>query len=261
MSPAPGVYGPTEERLALARRAATLRAEGLVYREIAERLGVSRSYTSELIQDPDGSRARARKDGYRGECIDCGAPTSGSDGRGKAPSRCDSCSHAKQKKERVWTREAVIEAVQHFAAERGRPPTSSEWNSSDRGDRYPPLPSVYKSSWKPDAPFDSWADAIEAAGFPRPKVGDKINKRGEGRDGMSRAYVVLERLDDGSYRRHDVEAYNEPTAIEQVAERSGQKFVAIAIASFRERTVEEQTRLTVVMDANGSGPSDARSAE
>lgn len=60
--------------------AARLRAEGLLVREIAERMGVARSTADAWLNDPDGSKLRARKDTYRGRCEDCGAPTDGSDG-------------------------------------------------------------------------------------------------------------------------------------------------------------------------------------
>lgn len=73
-----------------AAEAARLRAQGLVYREIAERMGISRSYAAALICDPDGSGDRARKDSYRGECERCGASTNGSNGR-HAPKLCNDC--------------------------------------------------------------------------------------------------------------------------------------------------------------------------
>jgi hypothetical protein len=60
-------------------------------REIAERLGVSRSYASALVNDPDGSADRERKKRYAGVCDRCGGPTCGSDGRAKAPKTCMSC--------------------------------------------------------------------------------------------------------------------------------------------------------------------------
>ena len=78
-------------RTVLAQRAQELRAAGLLQREIAVRLGVSRSYVAALYNDPDGAKARARKDSYRGTCESCGAPTDGSNGRGAAPTRCDPC--------------------------------------------------------------------------------------------------------------------------------------------------------------------------
>lgn len=83
--------GATAERLALAARASELREQGLMIREIAELLGISRSYAGGLLTDPDGSRDRARKASYSGVCADCGFPTSGSDGAALAPGRCIWC--------------------------------------------------------------------------------------------------------------------------------------------------------------------------
>jgi transposase len=77
-----------------AAEAAELRARGLLYREIAERMGISISYAQDLISDPDGSRVRARKDSYRGACEICGKATDGSAGRGAAPRFCNRCSAA-----------------------------------------------------------------------------------------------------------------------------------------------------------------------
>lgn len=68
--------------------AAALRAEGLKLREIAERMGVAVSTVDAWINDPGGKRLACRKSSYRGSCEVCGAPTDGSNGVEKAPSRC-----------------------------------------------------------------------------------------------------------------------------------------------------------------------------
>lgn len=84
--------GATTGRLELAVEARRLRDEGFSIRGIGDVLGCSRSYASELLNDPDGSKARARKDRYAGICVDCGGPTSGCEGRGpNAPQRCWAC--------------------------------------------------------------------------------------------------------------------------------------------------------------------------
>lgn len=89
--------GPTQERLRKAARISELRASGLSYKEIAiaatEEFGtpVSMSTVGNLLIDPDGRKARARKDSYGGRCVDCGGPTTGSNGRAKAPTRCRRC--------------------------------------------------------------------------------------------------------------------------------------------------------------------------
>jgi hypothetical protein len=96
-----------------AARAAELKAEGLNGVQIAERMGLSRSYAAELLTDPEGHVVRARKDSYRGTCELCGNPTDGSDGP-NAPKVCFECIR--------WTREEVLAACDSFFAEHDRSP-------------------------------------------------------------------------------------------------------------------------------------------
>lgn len=65
--------------------------EGLTARHVANRLGVSYQTVRELLSDPDGSKARERRQRYQGVCADCGGPTDGSRGFAKAPARCRYC--------------------------------------------------------------------------------------------------------------------------------------------------------------------------
>lgn len=150
--------GATPERLERAREAARLRAGGLKLREIGARIGASPQMVSDLLLDPDGSRARARKDGYRGACRSCGARTSGSNGPAKAPDLC----HPR----RVWTREKAVAAIQAWAAEHGRPPGASEWQQ-----KIDP-PGSRPSSRMVQILFGTWNAGIAAAGFePTPNGG------------------------------------------------------------------------------------------
>jgi Homeodomain-like domain len=77
-----------KERLA---QIVELKAKGLTYRQIAERLGLTQSGVRNIVNDPDGSKQRARRKRYQGQCIDCGEPTDGASGRAKAPMRCKWC--------------------------------------------------------------------------------------------------------------------------------------------------------------------------
>lgn len=169
-----------------AAEAAELRAQGLLYREIAERMGISVSYAQDLVNDPDGSALRARKDTYRGTCKDCGAPTDGSNGRVGAPVRCIEC----------WARDAhetsvawLVAEIRHWADLYGRPPSAVDWNIAtmrrrnlryDRGDdvggRFSDVRiAEAERRHREDGPwpaqktvthtFGSWNAAIEAAGF------------------------------------------------------------------------------------------------
>lgn len=77
-----------------AAEAAELRAQGLTYNQIAAHMGISRSYASSLICDPDGAKDRARKASYGRPCEQCGKQTDGSNGREKAPKLCLACTDA-----------------------------------------------------------------------------------------------------------------------------------------------------------------------
>lgn len=78
----------------IAPRIVALRAEGLTWREIGERVGLALSTVQQYGTDPDGTRARARKAKYAGTCVDCGTATHGHNGRAAAPKRCGSCAPA-----------------------------------------------------------------------------------------------------------------------------------------------------------------------
>ena len=77
------------EKISLAEH---LRAGGLMLWEIAALMGVSPSTVGDWLKDPDGSLLKARKERYRGVCVDCGGPTTGGLGRTNAPLRCRRCS-------------------------------------------------------------------------------------------------------------------------------------------------------------------------
>jgi len=77
------------------RRAAALarhyrEREGLSVAQIAQRLGRAPATVRAYLYDPDGSKARRVKEGYRGECSRCGAQTSGC-GPGRSRTVCAGC--------------------------------------------------------------------------------------------------------------------------------------------------------------------------
>jgi hypothetical protein len=117
--------------------------------------------------------SRALKERYRGTCEECGAATSWAGGRDRPASskRCESCQIALARATRVWTAEAVLDAICRYAAEHGRPPGANEWRKADPVNGYPAASSVYNARGDHGIPFPRWADAIEAAGFPRPQIG------------------------------------------------------------------------------------------
>ena len=165
-----------------ARVAVELRRAGFTAAEIAGVLGVSRSRASELYCDPDRSRARARRNSYRGTCEVCGKPTDGSAGRDKAPKRC--AAHRKER-ETLWTEAILIERIQEWASLYGQPPRMSDWNPhkaraegddwrAERflgDDRWPWFTSVVRR-------FGSWNAGIRAAGFePRRALNPHVAER------------------------------------------------------------------------------------
>jgi hypothetical protein len=146
-----------------ATHARELHDRGMLRREIAVAMGISPSYAAALLSDPDGSRTRARKDSYGGSCVGCGARTSGSNGRSRAPKRCHRCNTAHRE---VWTREACIEALLLFYETRGRTPTAGEHGvGPDNRNRVDWLPHMTRL----DNVFGSRVAAYEAAGIPAPR--------------------------------------------------------------------------------------------
>lgn len=109
---------------------------------------------------------------YSKPCPGCGKPMDGSNGPHVAPRRCVACDLEHRHATAHWTRASIVAAIQRWAAEHGTPPTATRWKV--KGDGWWPCASVVQDT------FDGrWADAIVAAGFPRPTVGVY------GRDGES----------------------------------------------------------------------------
>lgn len=102
---------PRAERAA---EAAELRAQGLTYRAIADRMGISRSYANDLLLDPDGLKAQLRKAGYGRPCKGCGKLTSGSYGRAKAPEFCVACT-----RERSASRHGTLNRYRRYGCRCG----------------------------------------------------------------------------------------------------------------------------------------------
>lgn len=66
--------------------------EGLTVPQIAALMGLSEGSIRAYLHDPDGSKAQAIKESYRGVCEVCGAATSG-EGPGRARPVCTRCAN------------------------------------------------------------------------------------------------------------------------------------------------------------------------
>src|SRR5215211_8675935 len=119
----------TTERGSRAERAREIRrlrdSEGLPFREIARRLGLAASTAQIYYADPDGARQRRRRERYRGTCRACGRPTSGAQGRRKAPAYCAACA---RRRRRTWSEQEIVAAVRDWYAITGTPPTVPDWS-------------------------------------------------------------------------------------------------------------------------------------
>ena len=157
-----------------ARQAQALRDQGLLLREIAERMGAKLATVHAWIADPDGSKLRARKDSYRGTCRECGAPTSGHAGPSKAAELCASCNGRLQGgKNRLWTQELVVARIREWNDIYGEPPAGPDWmpakaraiNDPERERRFLDAKGHWPNVVSVIRLFGTWNAAITAAGF------------------------------------------------------------------------------------------------
>lgn len=112
--------------------------------EVAWLLGVSRSYASSLMNDPDGSIDRERKARYAGTCEKCGGPTDGSNGRPKAPKVCMRClvvngSPARRagptRSYAIWTEQKCLDSIVRWVDRNGRIPRTVDLTRAEPGER------------------------------------------------------------------------------------------------------------------------------
>jgi transcriptional regulator with XRE-family HTH domain len=137
------------------KKAQDLRAQGLLVREIAERMGVKRSTAQSWLSDPDRSKALRRRARYSQPCIDCGAPTDGSGGFAQRRTRCSACSDRYRHDQRHWTPDQIVAVLQQWAEELGAPPSAT---LALRGGALVPCAVVQRE-------FGSWSNGLRAAGL------------------------------------------------------------------------------------------------
>lgn len=172
----------TPERLELAHE---LIGDGKNVREAAEILGVARSTLATWLDDPDGVKTRARKTRYAQPCMDCGVPTSGSEGWRDEP-RCLACARA-HRDDKIWTQDAIVLAIQEWIAEYGDPPSVNDWGpyrarhalgDEERAARFEQADGAWPSVTTVYATFGSFNAALVAAGLnPRAAHGGGGNER------------------------------------------------------------------------------------
>jgi hypothetical protein len=146
-------------------------AEGLMWREIAERIGLALQTVQDYYSDPDGSKVAARKAKTDGACLDCGGRTVG-DGS-YTPERCAGCraeyegtmearranSATRLGHPRQWTRERIIAALRGAAVDGYLTCVMYDqaYARAARG-TMPSRPIVLTR-------FNKWAQALDAAGL------------------------------------------------------------------------------------------------
>jgi predicted transcriptional regulator len=250
------VTAERRQRIATVRE---LRARGLLQREIAAEMGISRNNVSDLLADPENTKKRARRLIYGGTCKRCGALTDGSQGNKASPEICKDCAALELHEQREWTKERIIAAFITFRERVGRAPTTvdihvlsgapsierrlsdarvAEIKALPRDLRLPHYDLVRRE-------FGSWPAALEAAGLPPNPTGGAGHRVKERKGVMPRNYVVFSKNGHGWIPRETVEARDSDEAIQKVADGEG-TYVAVAEPNWQERTVAPKTVFAVV---------------
>lgn len=140
--------------------------EGLTWREIGERLGISLKTAQGYYVDPTGEKTAARRARNNGTCLDCGAETKNGGAR-IAPLRCRTCASEARIK---WTREEIVAAIRRWAELYGKPPSANDWNIASSWHKGERVVRWRSGDWPHvttiQARFGGWNAAIGAAGFP-----------------------------------------------------------------------------------------------
>lgn len=138
-----------------AARAAELYAQGMTGTRIAEIMGISSSHCYDLLSDPSGEKLRARKARYETPCAGCGRTVNSN----SPPVDGQVCIRCAMDERTIWTRDAIVLAIQEWADENGGiPPAANDFYRAGATDRNPSVVTVQKQ-------FGTWNAAIRAAGF------------------------------------------------------------------------------------------------
>lgn len=150
--------------------------EGLMWREIGERLGIALTTAQDYYADPTGEKARVRKLKNARACLDCGK-TINTDGRvTNVQLRCVKCAaKVTGAARKVWTEDAIVAAIQEWASIYGEHPRVCDWHPTQAAylgrephpaylaepERWPHMHTVMREFGQPGG----WARAVRAAGF------------------------------------------------------------------------------------------------
>lgn len=146
--------------------------EGLMFREIADRLGVAKTTAADYYYDPTGEMADARKRCYERACTGCGK-TINPNGIKREATRCVKCNGEHS---REMTRQWVLDSMHEWAETFGAPPSSIDWNPALarnhtkgycawKADRYEATGRPWPSPSTVIDHFGTWNAGLEAAGF------------------------------------------------------------------------------------------------
>jgi hypothetical protein len=141
--------------------------EGLMWREISERLGLARATAHEYYSDPTGEQTRKRKARYERPCDMCGKPLK-LNGFRPDTTTCARCLGAiTRDASKAWILDSFAEWSQRF----GAPPSSVDWNPADarvsawKAKRYKRTGRKWPSPTLVTSHFGSWNAGLRAAGF------------------------------------------------------------------------------------------------
>lgn len=149
-----------------------------------------------------------------------------------------------------WTREEIISRIRAWNAEHGAPPRANGWAHATGGN--PAQSTVIKV-------FGSWASAIEAAGFPRPKRGgqrgsvrskaepdERLEKESNSPIRVPGTGLTYRSVDEALAAANEVQADGERVARAAVEDGDGEKAAA---AAARAVELANKIRAAVGVDA------------
>lgn len=147
----------------------SLQEQGMTHRQISEQTGMAGSTIRNLINDPDGAKQRARREGYYRRCR-CGAKVHWE----TAGDLCKAC-YLKDKHEKACQR--VINCFRRYYNLTGEAPCAADY----LGHREP-YRGRKRYDWMPWASdvlllFGTWNNAIRATGMNPRRPGTKTRDR------------------------------------------------------------------------------------